>query len=253
MEENKLFSIQIVPGSDDTVFQQRESGIAHTSYLEETAFLSLIQQGNTEMVRQMLGRFVRSGIVVGRLSSSPVRQMRYWAVCCITLGTRYAIQGGLDEMVAFNLSDQCVMHVDQLASSEEIIAYMEEMVIKLTELVRKNAHKNCPASVRACVNYIDQHLHEAIRLSDLADVVGLNEDYLSKLFKKHLGKTVSGYIMDKKLEAAKTMLLKDYSQKMVAYYLSFCSQTYFISCFKKAYGVTPHQFVLMHGNKNGQV
>lgn len=244
MGQQKLFSIQIVPGKENTAFQQRESGIAHTSYLEETAFLSLIEQGNVPMVKQMLGAFVASGIVIGRLSDNPVRQMQYWAVCCITLGTRYAIQGGLDEMEAFNLSDQCVRHVDQMTSSDEIIAYLEEMVLKLTELVHKSAYKDCPASIRKCMNYIDQHLHETIRLADLAALVNLNEDYLSKLFKKHVGKNISGYIMEKKLEAAKTMLLEKNDPKMVAYYLGFCSQTYFISCFKKAYGVTPHQYAL---------
>lgn len=248
MGQQKLFSIQIVPGKENTSFQQRESGIAHTSYLEETAFLSLIEQGNVPMVKQMLGGFVSSGIVIGRLSDNPVRQMQYWAVCCITLGTRYAIQGGLDEMEAFNLSDQCVRHVDQLTSREEIIAYLEEMVLKLTELVHKSAYKNCPASIRKCINYIEKHLHETIRLADLAALVNLNEDYLSKLFKEHVGKNVSGYIMEKKLEAAKTMLLEENNPKMVAYYLGFCSQTYFISCFKKAYGVTPRQYVLRkHG------
>ena len=36
-------------------------------------------------------------------------------------------------------------------------------------------------------------------------------------------------------------------QKMIAYDLGFCSQTYFITCFRKAYGVTPHQYAAQFG------
>ena len=78
-------------------------------------------------------------------------------------------------------------------------------------------------------------------------MAGLSEDYLSKLFKKHVGKTVRDYIMEQRLEAAKAMLRGKGDQKMIAYDLGFCSQTYFITCFRKAYGVTPHQYAAQFG------
>ena len=92
MKQGELLNIQILPQADDPSFEQRESGMAHTSYREETAFLSAIQQGDVERVKQLLGQYIKSGIVVGRLSTNSIRQMQYWAVCCVTLGTRYAIQ-----------------------------------------------------------------------------------------------------------------------------------------------------------------
>lgn len=250
MKNEKLLNIQIVPSADNPLFEQRESGITHTSYLEETAFFSFVQQGNTEMVKQMLGKMISSGIVIGHLSKDCVRQMQYWAVCCVTLGTRYAIQGGLNEMKAFNLSDGYIMKIDKFSTVEEIVDYLKKIVVELTEFVRENAHGDCPIQIRRCLNYIDKHLNETIRLSDLAALTNLSGDYLSKCFKKYVGQTVRDYILHKKLEAAKAMLHGECNQKLIAYELGFCSQTYFITCFRKAYGITPHKYASMCRNFN---
>lgn len=238
-----------MPGGDNPPFIQREMGLTHTSYMEETLFLSLIQQGNVGLVKQALKNQISSGIVIGRLSKNQIRQMKYWAVCCITLSTRYAIQGVLDDMLAFNLSDRVILTIDEMTNPQTITAYLEKMVVELTELVQKSHCKDYPVAILCCINYINKHLHEKITLSQLAALVGLSPDYLSKIFKNQVGKTISAYIMEKKLEAAKAMLLSNYEQKMVAYDLGFCSQTYFISCFKKFYGITPHKFALMGKNE----
>ena len=235
----------MVPSADNPSFEQREHGVTHTSYLEETILFSFVQQGNVEMVKQQLERYIASGIVVGRLSDNPIRQMQYLAVCCVTLGTRYAIQGGLDEMRAFNLSDSYIMRIDQLTNPEEIVAYLGEIVIELTALVRDNAHGDCPVKIRKCLKYIDQHLHEPILVSDLAALTNFSEDYLSKFFKKHIGLSVRDYVKNKRLEAAKAMLHGECDQEKIAYSLGFCSQTYFITCFKEAYGITPYKYAAM--------
>ena len=244
MENNQLINIHILPGVKNPEFEQRESGVTHTSYAEETMFYTLIQNGDTENVKQYLGRYLQREIVVGHLSDSAVRQMQYWAVCCITLGIRYAIQGGLDEMTAFNLSDEFIMKIDSLNSPDDINRFIGEGVLTLTELVKKAAHAKAPAPVRKCLKYIDSHLHEQIRLCDLSKETGFSEDYTSRIFKKYVGVSLREYILTKRLETAKAMISESCDEKMIAYYLGFCSQTYFITMFKKKYGVTPHKYAV---------
>lgn len=233
------FHIEVLPKAAS---EQRESGAAHTSYQEEAAFYALIEQGDTQRLAQTLKHYFSAAVTVGHLSDNPTRQMQYWAVCCITLGIRAAIRGGLEEMVAFHLSDQYIMQVDQLHSSGEIMRYLEQIVLELTELVRKKAHRDCPASIRKCLRYIDAHLHEPVRLAGLSALTGLSPAYLSRLFHQYIGKTTSAYIMEQKLAAAQKLLEEGRGQKEIAYMLGFCSQTYFITCFKEAYGITPYRY-----------
>mgnify|MGYP001060333109 FL=1 len=96
--------------------------------------------------------------------------------------------------------------------------------------------------IRKCLHYIHTHLHERLDVATLSKECGLSEDYLSYLFKKNIGINLSKYIKAQKLQASKEMLKENYSVSDIAYYLGFCSESYFISCFKKEFGKTPKQF-----------
>lgn len=246
MLREKTLNIQVLPSAKDPSFYQRESGVMHTPYSQETILYSLIEQGDVEQMKQLVGTHPPQVIVAGHLSDDPLRQMQYLAVCCVTLAIRAAIRGGLNEMTAYNLSDSYIMYIDRLAFAEEVTVYLERIVLELTELVHKNARRGCPVQIRKCLAYIDEHLHETIRLTDLARITDLNKDYLAKLFRKHVGKTVQNYIEEKKMEAAAAMLRNDCDEKMLAYYLGFCSQTYFITRFRKVFGMTPHKYASLH-------
>lgn len=245
METKNLLNVKVLP--DAQAFTQRENQIAHTPFKAELAFYTCLQNGDVEAVNKMLATFFQSGVVVGKLSDNPLRQTQYWAVCCITLGTRYAIQGGLDEMTAYNLSDKYILSVDAQTSPEKIYELLGQIVIELTELVRDKRRQGCPPSIGKCADYIENNLHENIRLDDLAALAGYSSGHLSKLFKKYFGKSVKEYILSKKLEAAKDMLDGGCDGNMVGYYLGFCTQTYFISRFKNEYGVTPHRYATRQG------
>ncbi len=239
---DKNLNLKILSVSDDPIFSQREEGIAHFEYLEETTFYSYVQSGNVEMVEKLLTSFFDKEIVVGRLSKDPLRQAKYWAVCCITLGARSAIKGGLDEMTAYNMSDSYIMAIDEINDAEQIGVFLADIALKLTKMVRERQHSAYTSEIYHLLNYIDVHLHEKLTLSKLSSEVGYSPSYLSKSFKKQVGVTITDYITHKKMEEAKTLLLGKNSQTMIAYYLGFCSQTHFIETFKKYYGVTPMEY-----------
>lgn len=248
-DKKELLHIQILPAARHPEFEQRESGVTHTSYAEEQAFYALIERGDTEAIRQSLQKYLSACVVIGHLSDNATRQMQYWAVCCITLGIRAAIRGGLDEMTAFNLSDQYIMQVDRMTCAGEIVAYLEKIVVELTQLVHRHSVSRYPAQVRRCLHYIEQHLHESIRTETLAEIAHFSPDYFCRYFKKHVGMTPGQYIMEQKLQCARGMIENGFDVHTTAYYLDFCSQTYFITCFKKAYGLTPHQYAVQHLKK----
>lgn len=87
------------------------------------------------------------------------------------------------------------------------------------------------------------HLHEPIHTEILAEHVGLNRSYLSTLFKKETGQTLSQYILSKRIEAAQNMLrFSDYSYAEIAASLAFSSQSHFIRVFRAQTGYTPKEF-----------
>ena len=188
-----------------------------------------------------------SGIVVGNMSSSNIRQHQYMAVSCITLATRYAIQGGLDETEAYNFSDDFIRTVDTIDTSAHIMEYVAEKIIELTNLVAANSKRlKYSPYIRKCMSYINKNLHNKISVSDLAEECGLSADYISHLFKKEVGENLSSFILKQKLEVSKTLLFEGFDNNKICFTLGFCSQSHFISAFKKEYGITPREFVALN-------
>lgn len=244
MEEKFDVNINILPdGLSDPVFEQRETGRTHSPYEREVRLYSLVKNGDVEGVRSAAKALLSSGVVVGRLSDDPVTQMKYLAVSSITLATRYAVEGGLDEMDAYNFSDAWIIQIDKLDRTDEILSLLFQKAEELTKMVAETKNRNAyPPAVRKCMRYINKHLHSTLTLSELSRECGLSYDYLSRLFKKSTGENLSRYILRQKLEASKTLLRGNFDYRDIGYYFSFCSETYYISCFKREFGMTPREY-----------
>lgn len=228
---------------ESRIFDERENGIIHTPYGLETTFLSSVKKGSRTDVKMMINDMVNNGITIGKMSNDSLRQIKYWAVALFTLITRSAIQGGLDETTAYNFSDNCIMSIDKITKTDDIVDFIIQKCIALTDMVAESRENSVyPQPIRKCLHYINTHLHEKLDVVILSKECGLSQDYLSYLFKKNIGINLSKYIRNQRLQASKEMLKDNYSVSDIAYYLGFCSESYFISCFKKEYGKTPKQF-----------
>ncbi len=90
---------------------------------------------------------------------------------------------------------------------------------------------------------IYSHIKDRITIEDLADEFGVSASYLSRLFKKETGVSVSEYIREQKIAIAKNLLrFSDYSMIEIANRLSFSSQSHFIQQFREAVGITPKKY-----------
>ena len=96
-----------------------------------------------------------------------------------------------------------------------------------------------------CCEYIADHIYGAISVSDLAAYTCVSCNYLSTLFHKDKGETITNYIQRQKIREAKR-LLKHTAQPLleISERLGFHSQSYFCTIFKKYSGVTPTQYAL---------
>ena len=98
--------------------------------------------------------------------------------------------------------------------------------------------------------YIAEHVEERLNLDEIADRFYINRYYLSHYFKTETGFTLTQYITNQKISAAKKMLMSGMSVTDVALRLSYKSDSHFISVFKKNTGITPKQYAKEKNSKN---
>ncbi len=247
------YNITVAPACKNPVYEQREAGVGHTPYETEKIFYSCIRAGDVHGVMRFFKDCLDAGIVVGSMSRDSLTQMKYFGVCCVTLACRYAIEGGMAEQEAFNFSDDVIRAVDGATCADEIMSLLMEKAVTLAKRVGEcSLPQGSPKPVRDAVNYINLHLHEKITLTALAAHCGFSADYLSELFRKSTGTSVSRYVGKRKCEAAKAMLEGRFPVSAVAYNLGFSSESQFIAKFVGEFGVTPARW-RRNAARNGDI
>jgi AraC-like DNA-binding protein len=94
--------------------------------------------------------------------------------------------------------------------------------------------------------YLLKHLTETPpTLKELTKIAGLNEYQLKVGFKEIYGNTVFGYLLDHRLDHARTLLdTGTYQVNEVAYQVGYTNTSHFIAAFKKKFGVTPKKYLM---------
>lgn len=223
-------------------FVNRENSFSHHNFSDELGCLELIRIGDMRSVEQDRKMFESN--TSGHLSDDPFRNRLYLNICHVTLCTRFAIEGGMDSEKAFNASDLFIQRFDKAKTVEELIDMHFEVTEYFTGLVAAAKKARIFSKpVILCVEYINNHLHEAIVVSSLAEMVGLNASYLSVLFKREVGLNISEYVIVKRMEAAQNMLrYSDFSLSEISDILHFSSYSHFARTFRKHFGTSPKQY-----------
>lgn len=230
-----------------TTFLQREEDRYHHTYDEELLQYEYVRDGDMRSVEESK-RLFRNGIN-GNLSKDLLTHTKYLFVASTTLATRFCIEGGLNAQEAYNMSDLFIQKLDSCHTVKEVEEEQTKMIIGFTERMARlhtsasNKSQELSRSVIECMDYIYYHLHEKITLEDLSDAVGLTPNYLASLFKKEKEMTIQQYIRNRRIEAAKQMLVySQYSETEISAYLAFSSVSHFINSFHKETGMTPKQY-----------
>ena len=92
--------------------------------------------------------------------------------------------------------------------------------------------------------YINEHLHEEVKLIELAAIAQISPYHFLRLFKQSMGTTPHQYILQRRIDQAKYLLEQtELSIAEIAFRVGFCDQSHLTRCFKRLLGMTPKQFL----------
>lgn len=228
----------------------------HRPLSDEQLFFHAVSSGDIDFVRENCKqqKFAETE-GVGILSHDPVTNLKYHFVVTTAFVTRLCIESGMETEQAFRLSDFYILKLDNLHTCEAVIDLHDHMVLDYTGKMRiltRSPGMSKPVTI--CIDYIYAHIKERIMIEDLAKYTQLSASYLSRLFKKETGVSVSDYVREKKIEKAQHLLkFCDYSLIEIATYLSFSSQSHFIQLFKDFTGITPKKYRDLYSSSNWNV
>jgi len=220
-----------VPASDRYYYDHRLKGM-------ETA----IESGNRQLFLSHLGELTREAaersVPRTEIAAEVFAGIAHVLLSCMNrIGAADGAAGRFDTTKAADFK--------QFPSWREIEAYFAEFGGWLMELIesRRPSAGSVRDPIMTVKKYIAEHLTGDVSLGRLGEQVYLNPFYLSRLFKKHTGISITDYIIHARIERAKE-LLRSTNRRVndIALEVGFESASYFTRFFKRLIQMTPVEF-----------
>lgn len=219
---------------------------SHGTYFNEQRMLQSVREGNLQY-REQTDHLASVGYTGQIIAKDNLRQVKNYVIIYTALCCRAAVQGGLDIEVAYTLSDQ---YLDSIEASDNLSALHEiskAMVRDYVERVHRVKIKDgISPKIRSACEWISLY-PQSQSIHSLAEKLGYSDYYFSRLFKKETGFTVQEYILDKKIEHSKQLLISgSLSIAEISEQLGIESASYFTARFHDATGMTPSEYRSVH-------
>ncbi|NQD65422.1 response regulator [Bacillus haikouensis] len=135
----------------------------------------------------------------------------------------------------------CQLCIWELTSRERVKGELLELARMIAEKVSETRHSsNGTAIVENVRQYMDRHYANEISLTSLADQFHINSAYLSEMFKELVGQNFSDYLVNLRMDKARSLLMDEQLKIIeIAHLVGYSNSGYFSTVFKKRFGQKP--------------
>lgn len=229
-----------IPRLPDTPQVSRDR---HRVWMAEQALLQMVRTGDLNYKQPLSNSMaVSSGVPVD--SSDALRQGKISVIVFASIVCRAAIEGGLSPEEAYSLGDRYIQTAESAKTMDDLMPLAPMLYDDFIRRVHKcRTNPKLSPQIQRCCDYIEMHLEQKIRASDLAVLVGYTEYYLTHKFKEEVGASVNDYVKFAKVERAKILLKStDMTVQDISDRLCFGTRNYFSRVFQEVAGCTPIQY-----------
>ena len=155
------------------------------------------------------------------------------------------------------LLDEMLAEYDRRAEYYEII--LKADVLKLLTLLARDYSeamadggaivRSYSAYIDKAVAFIEENFRDKLHIEDAAKAASMSVSYFSYFFRERTGRSFREYVSQRRIEAAKVILLQGGTAAEAAAGAGFPDTAYFNRVFKKTQGVTPSAFRRINGTK----
>lgn len=224
--------------TDDPVLSMH---LLEKRYAAEDSMLDAVSQGNTDKALALA-----NGISTTRFSPRSGSELRDFKNLMITFNSllrRTSYNSGVHPFYIDAVSGNYARMIEQSRNCNETADIVPFMVKSYCHLVKNRSMSSYSAPIRQILVTVDASLDADLSLKRFASELFLNTSYLSALFKKEVGMTLTDYVNKNRIAYAKKLLKSTtLSIQNIATQSGISDIHYFNRLFRRETGVTPREW-----------
>lgn len=210
-------------------------------YAFENEIMDAVTMGSVNKLNRLFTAFNEA--FFEKRVADPVRNSKNYCIIMNTLLRKAAERGGVHPMYLDKLSSEFAIKIELFTTVEQGSKLMTEMFKSYCHLVRKHTSSTYSPLIKMAVTVIDSDPSAELSLTTLAKKLNVSNVYLSTVFHRETGKTITEYINDRRISYAKHLLCSTSLQvQTISVHCGMTDVHYFSKLFKKKTGKTPSQF-----------
>lgn len=235
-------------GNDSVIFYNDLNGFLKFedySVLEKYQRLLLkgIKTGNRSIVMERIEDIFEYINSLDHINMDYLKNF-YWSIITYINNIRLSVALASDEKKVENINIISLHNmISKSTGVNELNELLKDVSLSITAKINNYNNRSIKLVLRNAIDYIHEHYSEQLTLNDVASHVYVSTSYLSRMFKKELGKNFVDYLNGLRIEKAKE-LLRDprYKTYEVAEVVGIPDAHYFSRLFKKYEGLSPTEY-----------
>lgn len=135
-------------------------------------------------------------------------------------------------------------HLDQFRNTDELCAWLKTIFHQVCRKLDSSMNDYHKKLCDVVISYINEnYMDNTLCLNDIAGQANVSPAYLSALFSKNQGSSISDFIASRRIEAACQFLsASNMTLKEISARCGYANQYYFSTSFKKRLGISPSAY-----------
>ena len=240
---NSTYDPSLIPdtnkNSDDETSEYME--LLKKRFEYENLLVNTVSHGATEKALEIISKVKKADIP--QLYADPLRSFKNHDIILNTLLRKAVEFNGVHPLQIRQTTLNLTKEIENLTSADEAIALQSKIVKEYCNLVNQYSMKNHSSIIHSVITRINLDITSDLTLNAQAKLLNINPSYLSSLFKKETGQTLTTYVNQKRIDHA-CGLLKNTSLQIqtIAQQCGIYDVNYFTKMFKRYTGMTPKEY-----------
>lgn len=211
-----------------------------SSVLKSDKLLIAIREKNETQAMKTVEDQIKNGLP--HMLDDPLMEWKFYLVGLLTYITYFLNDSGVVE----NYYDHSRVEFTKEVYNAQSVEQCEEILRKIARFFserEQEPERTLSPLVRKIITDVDTDLKEPLTLQYFSEKLEVNGSYLSNLFRRETGKTITQYVTDQRLKHAENLLR--YTNKpvrSVAAEVGIGDAQYFSRLFRKKTGMKPTEY-----------